>query len=400
MTKACDCSKDCQMKTIVLKVIFLLSIAFGLVCCGLMVRFGVFDDKYFEQAPGDFITPEVLTSYCKEISIKSANKYTHFTVYVNPGIPEFSKKRHYYHSGTTFYITSWSFQIWKIHLLKGSTVDMNVCADQYLMFYIIKGEKFYTEWSQTTLFSKYLYKSRILPEKDCTKREAYHKQMLTATESDFYYIMFSSSVGWRFLTRVSAMMIFNRTVFNTSNATYKCQNKGDMSNTCTVPLRYNSNDTVMIHFTPTKPEQSPNMFQKDKIQWHPVPRVVYYLEFFGGIFGIVLILTILYSIWRCIARTTSVIDEDKIRLLPTHKRVFSDSTGSVLKVTARKTTRATLGSFIVVNNQEKDDNREEEVDEDKEDSMAFNESDIINISYLTDEQMQNQCLTATGISAI
>ncbi len=389
--------KETQLKSLALKTAFLLSIALGLIGCGLMVRYGVFRDKVYQGAEGDTIVPEVSTSYCKEVMVTSGNKNTDFTVYVNPGLPDVSKKRYYYQSGTSFYIASWSFQIWRVYLLKGTTLDMNICADQYLMFYVIKGEKYHTEWAQSTLFDKYMYKFRILPQKDCKNRESYRRQVLEVTENDYFFLMFSSSVGWRFLTRVSAMMIFNRTVYDTSKASYKCKSTY-ASNPCSVPLRYNSNDTILIHFTPFD-QGMPNIFKKDEINWHTVPRDMYYLLFFGGIFGSIFVLTILYSIWRCLVKNITF-KQDKFLLLSVPKRVYSDSTGSKLNERSRKTTRATLGSFEVVSNRDYDEYVDEEEKDEEEQNITLNENQNAGIRYLTDEQLQNSCLTATGISAI
>ncbi len=387
-------------RPLILKIIFVIVIALGLVCCGLMVRYGVFGEDVFEGAEGDVMIPQVVTSYCKEIKVESADKESHFTVYVNSGSPKLSAKRNVYSSGTSFYIPSWSFQFWRLHLLKGTTVDINICADQYIMFYIIKGEKYHTEWSQSTLFDKYHFKHRLLPQKNCIKKSSFQKHQLKAVEDDYYYIMFSSSVGWRFFTRVYTMMMFNRTVYDTTKASYRCHNLNNTNDTCTVPLKYLSDETVSVEYSPAM-GKSPNTFRKNKIKWHPVPRPYYYLLFFGGIFCTIFTFTILYSLWRCFAKNIKL-KQDKFPLLTVPNRIYSDSTGSRFKVKfrSRQNTRATLGSYEVISRYDFRVDDEEENEDDVQRNLNLNESHNLDTTQLTQEQVQNQCLTATGVSAI
>lgn len=390
----CSCQEH-QIRPIALKLGFVLVIALGLLGCGLIERFQVFRERVIEGAEGDSILQKVSTTFNKEILFRSSKNGTRFSVYVNPGVPKISSQRYVYNSGSTFFIPSWSFQFWKLHLLKGSTLDIKICADQYVMFYIIKGERYYTEWAESTLFDQYHFKHRVLPQKNCRDKASFKSHNLKARETDFFYIMFSSSVGWRFFTHVSIMMQFNRTMYNTTMASQECHSDDSASNACVASLKYNSHEISLIEFNAAKGE-APDAFKKHKIISQPRSRMFYYIAFYCGIFASVLLLTLLYTMWRCVVQNGRV-KTDKFPLLSVSKRIYSDSRGSTIKPKQRRSTRATLGSFEVVSNNEIDMEREEEQDE--EEHVPINDTNAGSI-YLTSDQVRDLSLTAAGISAI
>lgn len=381
------------LRTCTLRITFVFVIALGLLGSALVARFGIYREKIHTGAQGDTYINYISTWYCKGVKIYSMDNNTQFHAYVNKGTPEFSSKRLVYNSGRSFYMPSWSFQNWTMYLLKGSYLDVNICADQYLMFYVIKGEKQFLEWKQTTLFTHYHLVKHIFPKKNCKKQsQFYHYRINAKKDSDFFYILFSSSVGWRFFTHVFLELNFNRTFYNTSKALHRCRSNG-VQESCNMPLEYSSEDKVLIEYHPHVGEPL-DFFKVGKIRWHPEARLQFYAVFFGGIFLSVLFLTIVYAITRCIAKRIQI-SKDRFPLLSVQARPTPTYEGrrKFLKF-PRRGTKTTLVSYEVVSQSEMEDEEEER------NLSKMNEEFNASTTYSTSDQVRDLNMTAAGVSAI
>ena len=380
------------LRACTLRITFVFVIALGLLGSALVARFGIYREKFHTGAQGDTYINYISTWYCKGVKIYSMDNNTHFHAYVNKGRPEFSSKRLVYNSGRNFYMPSWSFQNWTMYLLKDSYLDVNICADQYLMFYVIKGKKRFSEWKQTTLFTHYHLVKHIFPKKNCKTKSQFDYYRIEAKDSDFFYILFSSSVGWRFFTHVFLKLNFNRTVYDTSRALHKCSSKG-IRESCNMPLEYSSNNKVLIEYH-SKAGEPLDFFKVGQIRWYPEARLKFYAGFFGGIFLSVLFLTIVYAITRCIAKRIQI-SKDRFPLLSVQARPTSTSESRrKFLIFPRRGTKTTLVSYEVVSQSEMEEEEEER------NLSKMNEEFNASTTYSTSDQVRDLNMTAAGVSAI
>lgn len=378
------------LRACTLRVTLVVVIGLGLFVSALVVCSEVYGQKIIVNTEGDAVISPVSTRYCKGVQISVADNKSHFISHVMPRKPSISAKKLTYTSGRKFYIPSWSFQYWGVYLLKESSIDLYICPDQYLMFYVVKGLKSFSEWKQSTLFRGYKQIHRLFPKKDCDKRSQYDHFKLKAEENDFFYIMVSSSVGWRFYTSVSLSLTFSRNIYNTSTALFSCSSEAS-NGTCYLPLEYSSDNVVVLEHAPRFGE-TPDFFQKSRIKWKPEPRSTYYLKFFGGMFLCVVSLTLLYSLVRCATKVYQT--PDKFPILKPGK---VDSRTTFRKYPyPRKITRTSITSYDVVNQSELID---EEEDNERRLSI-LNEEFLASTTYTSTDQVRDLSMTAAGISAI
>ena len=296
--ECCGCLRS-DIRPKMLRFIFLLVVALAFLFSGIVLRFSVFRGNELEAVEGDMIVLPASTYFCKSMTVKSSNK---INVNILPHLPNISKTKKNYNVGKEFVIGSWTYQFWKFHLIKHTTIKIGICADQYVMFYMIKGDKNLTFWKQTTLFYNYYKTMRILPKQHCTAKNDFVWLALDIEDTDMYCIMFSSSVGWRFVTKVSTYLEFSRAVYDVTDAKHSCDsvNNSTHKDKCTLLLDYASNDMTVVEFKP-KSGTIPDPFDKVKIEWDPQPREVLYFTLFGGTYAVVIVLTILYTLWRFVA---------------------------------------------------------------------------------------------------
>ena len=379
-----------SLRACTLRITFVIVIGTGLAVSALVVCFDVYGQKVFKRSQGDTAIHQISSSYCQGVKISVANSHSKFNAYVMPRKPQLSSKRVFYRNGMQFYMPSWSYQYWGVYFLKGSLADIFICADQYIMFYIIKGEKSFHEWKQTTLYRGYKQKHRLFPKENCKNKSQYDHFRIHAKEDDSFYIMFSSSVGWRFYTQVSLLLEMKRSVYNTSSAIHSCSSQ-NVNDTCHLPLRYNSDDTVLIEYI-QETGAVPDLFKASKVKWMPEPRLLYYAALFGGIFLCVACLTLIYSVSRCIAKSYPKPDK-----YPPLRKSISYSNQEKKKFSLpRRPTRTTLASYEVIDQNEVMENTEA-----FEASLTqMNEEFDATTTYLSREDVRDLNMTAAGISAI
>lgn len=378
------------LRACALRVTFVIVIGLGLFVSALVVCLEVYGLKVIDQSQGDTIIKEISSKYCKGVQISVADNTSNFNSFVMPGNPSFSSKKMVYLNGKQFYIPSWSYQYWHVYLLKGSVINMHICADQYLMFYVIKGLKSFNEWQQTTLYRGYHQTHRLFPKKNCKEHSQFDRFVIEANETDTFFILLSSSVGWRFYTRASIMLKFTRNIYNTTNAMYSCTSQ-DANGTCYLPLIQDSANIIVIEHTPLGGE-TPDIFKPSRLKWKPDPRLTYYAQFFGGIFLCVVSLTILYSVLRCVTKLRKKSDDYP----PLKSGTISKEKPHRKVALPRRPTRTTLSSYEFVNQSEVLE--EEEAGERR--LSRLNEEFNASSTYTSTDQVRDLSMTAAGISAI
>ena len=377
------------LRACTLRLTFVVVIGLGLIVSALVVRLDVYGNKELQRSQGDIIINQISNSYCRGVEVTAADNHSYFNAYVMPGEPVMSPRKLAYVNGKQFYMPSWTYQYWGVYLLKGSLIDIHICADQYIMFYIIKGLKSFHEWKQTTLYRGYSQKHRLFPKNSCKDRSHYDHFRVVAKKTDNFFLLFSSSVGWRFYTKVFVVLEVKRSVYNTSNALHTCSCQ-DFNVKCHLPLEYNSKNTVVIEHIPES-EKLPDSFKQSRIIWKPEPRLGYYATFFGGIFLCVVLLTLAYSVSRCIMRSYQ-----KTCKYPSLMESMSREKQQKSKPTLpRRETRTTMASYEVVNHTDMED---EEACERR--LSQLNEEFNASTTYTSNDQVRDLNMTAAGISAI
>ena len=291
----CFCCNTDSFRHGTLKGLFLLVVGMGLLSSCLALRYSVFAPKTVVLTSGDQAVLPVSTYFNQQINVKEKFKgiggvYNGSLLYVLPSIPPISTDRKVYTEGAQFLMPSWSYQYWGLHLLQGTELTISICADLHLEFYVIKGDKKLKSWKETTLFNQYDFQSNIKPKQRCTSMEDMLNHSFMISESEIFYVIFSSSVGWRFFTEVNVMFTFNRTVYDTSLSHSSCH---VTDTSCVAKLRYASEDIVLIQ---TSLKNS--AFDKISLTYEPVPRWEFYLKLFGFMYLGVAVCTVLYTIWR------------------------------------------------------------------------------------------------------
>eukprot|EP00795_Rhopilema_esculentum_P016350 gene16350-7745_t len=379
------------LRSCTLRITFVVVIGFGLCVSGLVVCYEVYGQKILTGSQGDVALKSVSTSYCQEVKIASKSNGTYFSAYIVRGNPPMSSKSVVYVNAKTFFMPSWSYQYWTLYLLKGSHVDIYICANQYLMFYVIMGMKSFKEWKQTTLYQDYDQVHRLFPKENCKNRDSFNHYTIQVKNSDYYHLLLSSSVGWRFYTKVSLAVHFDRTVYNTTSAIQSCVDVG-FNSTCSLSLEYNSKDSIVIVHGGTK-GNIPDMFQTSKLYWHPVPRLQYYAKFFGGIFTAILFFTLFYTVYRFIVKKLDKSKKKQKKMTSRELILGADRRSSSKLYLPRRPRRTTLASYEVVGQ------TEEEL-EDERNMSRLNEEFNASNTYSTTEQVRDMSMTAAGISAI
>ena len=379
-----------ELRACTLRVTFVAVIGLGLFVSALVVCLEVYGQKLISHAQGDSVLNQVSNNYCKGVEIVAVNG-SNFNAYLMPKKPGISSKKLAYSNGKEFYMPSWTYQYWGAFFLKGSVVDIYICSDQYIMFYIIKGLKSFHEWKQTTLYRSYYQTNRLYPKEKCKERSHFYHFRLTAKETDMFYIMFSSSVGWRFYTKVTLLLKFERNIYNTSGAIDVCSSQ-DQNGTCYLPLEYNSENAIVVEHTSPQNAMA-DFFKTSKIKWKPSPRLSYYAKFFGGIFMCIVLMTIVYSTVRCIMKLHQKRSKKYAYLMKNHGRREQRTRKLALP---RRATRTTLASYEVVN--------QSEINEDEEENerrlSLLNEEFNASTTYTSTDQVRDLSMTAAGISAI
>lgn len=311
----CFCCNTDSFRHGTLKGLFLLVVGVGLISSCLALRYSVFAPKAVVLTGGDQAVLPVSTYFNQQINVKEKFKgiggvYNGSLLHVLPNIPPISTDRKVYTEGAQFLMPSWSYQYWGLHLLQGTELTISVCADLHLEFYVIKGNKKLKSWKETILFNQYDFQSSIKPKQACTSMKDMLNHSFTISESEIFYIIFSSSVGWRFFTEVNVIFSFNRTVYDTSLSLASCY---VTDTSCAAKLRYASEDIVMIQTSLS------SVFDKISLTYELVPRWEFYLKLFGSVYLGVIVCTVFYTIWRYVvllrSRTTRYNDTDERRPL-------------------------------------------------------------------------------------
>ena len=297
----CFCCNTDSFRHGTLKCLFLLVVGVGLISSCLALRYSVFAPKTVVLTGGDQALFPVSTYFNQQIKVKEdfsgiVGVNYGSIIFLLPGVPPISTDRIVYSEGAQFLLPSWSYQYWGLHLLQGTELTISICADLHLEFYIIKGEKKLKSWTETTLFNQYDFQSNIKPKQTCTSMKDMLNHSFKTSESEIFYVIFSSSVGWRFFTEVNVIFSFNRTVYNTSLCHASCFVS---TASCVGDLRYASEDVVLIQ-TSLNVTSPMSAFDKVSLTYEPIPRWEFYLKLFGVIYLSVTVCTLLYTIWRFI----------------------------------------------------------------------------------------------------
>uniref|UniRef100_A0A7M5XCF3 Uncharacterized protein n=1 Tax=Clytia hemisphaerica TaxID=252671 RepID=A0A7M5XCF3_9CNID len=293
----CFCCDSDSFRHGTLKTLFLLVVAFGLSCSFFALRLSVFSTQSVTLTGGDQKLVPISTYFNKGLKLKeSCNQVTQegSKLYLLPESPQISAERKIYTEAVQFLMPSWSYQYWGFRLLKGTELTISICADLHLQFYLIKGERKLKSWKETTLFNDYDFQSNIRPKESCSKKENLKSHSVQVHESNIFYILFSSSVGWRFFTEVTTVLQFNRTVYDTSQSYYSCL----LSNSsCIGELHYGSENIALVE-TELDINHPTTSFKNYKISYEPLPRNEFYFKLFGFVYLTVVLATVLYSVWR------------------------------------------------------------------------------------------------------
>ena len=325
----CFCCNTDSFRRGTLKGIFLLVVGIGLLTSFLALRFSVFSPRTVFLTGGDQALLPVSTYFNKQIKVKEQFSKIGYDgakqssmLYLLSSIPPISSERVVYTEGTRFMMPSWSYQYWGLNLLNGTELTISVCSDLHLQFYIIKGEKKLKSWKETILFNQYNFQSNIRPKQTCSGVNDMIHHSFKVDKSEVFYVMFSSSVGWRFFTEVNVVFSFNRTVYDTSLNMTNCY-ISDAS--CIGSLRYSSEDIVLIEsaLNATNPTTS---FDTISLTYEPLPRWGFYLKLFGFIYLTIILCTLLYTIWRfvvMIRSKRSTMKDEKRPLLKSSSKSYS-----------------------------------------------------------------------------
>lgn len=304
------CCDSASFRHTSLKLMFVIVVGVGLAISTLSLRYSTYGSDSVTFTGGDQLLIPTSTYFNQQIQFtrkesKLTDQVDTVLLYILPHVPAIARDRLVYTDGVKFHMPSWSYQYWGLHLLAGTELNISICADLHLQFYIIKGKRKLQNWKETTLFYKYDFQARIHPKKSCTEKKSFKHHQLKVTDSDVYYLMFSSSVGWRFFTEVTVMFKFNRTYYDLSNYQSKCvfSSPATMSKTkaCTGDLRYGSTDIALLQAASSLSNPS-RTFYNFEFYFLPLPRWSFYGNLFGYIYLTVISGTLLYSLWRFCVR--------------------------------------------------------------------------------------------------
>ena len=429
----CRCWVNQKQRRWILKLTFLIIVALGLVVSSFYIRFSKYSKKRITITGGDQILLPTSTYINKDLTIAPQNQHDakYLKLYLLKGKPLLSNSTVNIQYGGKFYIASWTYQYWGLHLLEGSNILISLCADLQVQFYILRGEKKFKLWTQQTLFNRYDYHSRIYSKQNCTKKSNFKSHVLTVTKSDIYYLFFVSSVGWRFLTEVTINVQFNRTYYDLSNAKYSCWLN---EKSCIANLSYGAKDIALVHAVYNPLEGYPTAFHNISLTYSPSPRLRFYYMYIGGIYACVVTITIVYTIWRAIVNVIN--PEDPCERKPLlHDEPSRPTSLSLRSATGSYRQRYNKNACLVVSPLEKQpDGRVFEVRDGDVDSLLTNaeqetlrresllsdisvssrESDFVRTTneiafreeseamnrYMDEQQLLDSVMTSAGVSAI
>ena len=223
-----------------------------------------------------------------------------------------------------------------------------------------------------------------------------------------YYILFSSSAGWRFYTEVNVLLRFNRTYYDFSNnLKYSCSL---LNTSCVAHLDEGSMDVSVIEADP--PGKGLLPFHVMNVKYVPIPRFRLYFKLFGGIYLSIFIIAIIYIVWRMFVNFSSNSEKDPL--------LFSDHLSRQYHVI-----NPNEKPWVVVSNIKRLNSKEAtcEIDERETRSILGEESgnnflidstssrefmrqtnETANYAYRyeynTTQQLVDTCMTSAGTSAI
>jgi len=338
VTKPGICCGNDRQRPWLLRGSFLFVTGLGLLVGALALRFSVYSPKQITITGGDQLLLPTSTFINKELLVQSLNQNQskYLQLHILKEKPQISKQTYPFESAGIFYLASWTYEYWGLHLLKGTTLKISICSDLHLQFYIIKGDKKLKQWTQETLFTSWDFHVSIHPKSNCKQKENFLSHLLTISQSDTYYLFFTTSVGWRFLTQITVALSMNRTYYDLSDTLYSCS----LNNaSCYTNLSYASNDITLLHAVQNNSQTYPSPFDRIKIRYIPLPRWSFYIKLFGSIYVSFIILTIVYTIYRCIVNYFSCGSEETQPLLvkqQAYQRAYSYSLHSAAGGNRRK----------------------------------------------------------------
>lgn len=388
----------------ILRLSFLFVIALGLTISYFEVRFSTYKQKHFEMTTGDQILFPVSSYLNKKVRFAShTNTTSDLRLYVLKQKPNISSVTYNYDSGVSFQMPSWSFQYFGFYLLSGTSVRISICADLQVQFYLLKGQKKVKHWTQEILYNDYDYHQHIFPKQTCTKLSNFKSHILTVTHSDYYYILFSTSNGWRFFTQVSVLLQFNRTYYDLSNLKYTCR----LSNSsCVTSLEEGSNDISMIEAGDV-PMETGYPFEKIDLTVMPIPRHSFYFKYFCGMYSAIALLAVSYILWRVSVNQSNSSSEREPLVSAENARYSSDKRTwlvvSDLQRTSSKSGTCTVeeretGSLLEesMNNFCTESTNSENFMRRQNGAANYGYSN----PYNNTQQLLDTCLTSAGASAI
>ena len=387
-------SKYCSLekwRNYFLKIFFLFIIGIALLYSSTASYFSSNTKMYAYLNGGDQLLIPVSTYFSKEVHFDTvdSNLSRNILLRVLPNVPNISSNLSHSVFGSSFQMASWTYEFWGLRLLKGTSVKISVCADLYLQFYLLFGERKMTLWKQVVLFSDYDYHANIRPCQHCNKKNNYNSVTLKVNRSDTYYLLFSSTVGWRFFTKVSVILEFNRTYYDVANVKYSCLIS---DKNCFAKLNYGSSDISLLEAIPSAKNNSlVDTFQKYTVVYTPSGRVTFYLKLYSSIYLIILVLTLFYVVWRYCTDSSGKYKYPP--LLETNKKYSFLSQVN----RSREQKGSNRGSIML-------DATDHTLSDLTESMQSFKEpnNDFFNNKpqYGGEQRLMDSCLTSAGVSAI
>lgn len=372
-----------------LKMLFLVIVGLALIYASIGSYLSSNSQMLAHLNAGDQLLLPVSTYFSKGVHFDTVNSslYKNVLLRVLPTVPNISSVVSHSLFGSSFQIASWTYQFWGLNLLKGTTVKISVCADLNLQFYLLFGERKMTQWRQVILFTDYDYHANIRASQHCSSKNNYITVTLKANRSDIYFLLFSSTVGWRFFTQVFIILEFNRTYYDVSQTKYMCfiSDKG-----CYANLAYGSSEISLLEAIPSV-NSSVNIFQKYTIVYTPEGQMTFYLKFYSSVYFAIVFLTLIYVVGGYFIDVCG-----KKRFPPL---LENNQNQSILSQTSRlhENISSDGGSIML-------DTTDHGLQSLREGTHSFNESnnDFFNnkSQYSGEQRMMDSCLTSAGVSAI
>ena len=125
--------------------------------------------------------------------------------------------RKIYESKSAFYVEEKQFYFYTFYLLRDSTINIQHCPDQTLMFYVIKGQDNFNQWKDDMFCDECLVSKRFIYFCD-------DFSMLVEDE-DEYFLVYSNEFSTG--TWVSIHVFQNRSIYDLGDASPVCSNVYD-----------------------------------------------------------------------------------------------------------------------------------------------------------------------------